>query len=79
VQCHYADFATEAISILRQGKVVVVRSIETAASCLAAIDRFYEVASSRIPMAHPASQRTSEASEIVATAHAEGRNSLLEQ
>jgi acyl-CoA synthetase (NDP forming) len=78
VQCHYADFATEAISILRQANVVVVRSIESAASCLAAIDRFYEIARGRVPVAYLASQRTSEASEIVATAQAEGRNSLLE-
>ena len=33
VQCHYAEFQTEAIDILRAADITVVRSIEIAAAC----------------------------------------------
>ncbi len=80
VQCHYAEFTTEAIDILRAGGIIVVRSIEIAAACLAGAERFHQVVaagrevtgSQPLPSAGPA------ASGIVAKAQAERRRSLLE-
>jgi len=80
VQCHYAEFATQAIDILRAGGIIVVRSIEIAAACLAGAERFHKVViadrvvvESRSPL--PASAA---ASRIVAGVRAERRCSLLE-
>jgi acyl-CoA synthetase (NDP forming) len=79
VQCHYAEFPTEAINILRAGGIIVVRSIEIAAACLAAAERFHVVSRRGRPsdeiktLTAPA-----EALSIVAGARAQKRNSLLE-
>jgi len=80
VQCHYAEFATAAIDILRAGGIIVVRSIEIAAACLAGAECYHQVviADRRVeegqspPPARPA------ASKIVAGAQAERRRGLLE-
>lgn len=80
VQCHYGEFATEAIDILRAGGIVVVRSIEIAAACLAGAHRFHEV-TSRPPAAAPLAApppRTVVADNLIASARAGGRRSLLE-
>ncbi len=80
VQCHYAEFPTEAIDILRAADIVVVRSIEIAAACLAGADEFHRIAATA-GMTKPteAAPRASEASvRLIAAARAEGRQSLLE-
>jgi acetyltransferase len=80
VQCHYAEFATEAIDILRAGDIVVVRSIEIAAACLAGAERFHQVSSAgRVPMTAPEPLPAKEAAaRLIASARTEGRSSLLE-
>ena len=80
VQCHYAEFPTEAIDILRAGDIIVVRSIEIAAACLAGAERFHQVSSaSRVPMVAPEPLPASEAAtRLIAGARTEGRSSLLE-
>ena len=80
VQCHYAEFPTEAIDILRAADITVVRSIEIAAACLAGADEFHRIAS-RAGATKPvgAAPRASEASaRLIAAARADGRQSLLE-
>ena len=80
VQCHYAEFTTEAIDILRAGDIVVVRSIEIAAACLAGAERFHQVSSAgRVPMAAPEPPPAKEsAARLIVSARTEGRSSLLE-
>jgi acetate---CoA ligase (ADP-forming) len=79
VQCHYAEFPTDAIGILRAGDIIVVRSIEIAAACLAAAERFHVVSTRGRPNAEiQAVTAADEASPIIAGAQAQGRNSLLE-
>ena len=79
VQCHYAEFPTEAINILRAGGIVVVRSIEIAAACLAAAERFHDVSTRVRPSAEAQTVAApAEALSIVAGARAQKRNSLLE-
>jgi len=80
VQCHYAEFPTEAIDILRAGGIVVVRSIEIAAACLAGAERFHRVSSAgRAPApAAPPMAASETARRLIAGARAEGRTSLLE-
>src|SRR5882757_6476723 len=80
VQCHYAEFPTEAIDILRAGDIVVVRSIEIAAACLAGAERFHQVSSAgRMPASVAPPMVASEtATRLIAGARAEGRASLLE-
>lgn len=79
VQCHYAEFATEAIDILRAADIVVVRSIEIAAACLAGAHRFHRVASgpAAAPLPPP-SRRNETAAKLISGALASGRRSLLE-
>jgi acetate---CoA ligase (ADP-forming) len=79
VQCHYAEFPTEAINILRAGGIIVVRSIEIAAACLAAAERFHVVSTRVRPSAEiQATTVPAEALPIIAGAMAKKRNSLLE-
>ncbi len=80
VQCHYAEFPTEAIDILRAADIVVVRSIEIAAACLAGADEFHRIAATAgTTKPTEAAPRASEASvKLIAAARAEGRQSLLE-
>jgi acetate---CoA ligase (ADP-forming) len=79
VQCHYAEFPTEAINILRAGGIIVVRSIEIAAACLAAAERFHDVSTRVRPSAEAQTVAApAEALSIVAGARAQKRNSLLE-
>jgi acetate---CoA ligase (ADP-forming) len=79
VQCHYAEFPTEAINILRAGGIIVVRSIEIAAACLAAAERFHVVSTRVRPSAKiQAMTAPAEALPIIAGARAQQRNSLLE-
>jgi acetate---CoA ligase (ADP-forming) len=79
VQCHYAEFPTEAINILRAGGIIVVRSIEIAAACLAAAERFHVVSTRVRPSAEiQAMTAPAEALPIIAGASAQKRNSLLE-
>jgi acetyltransferase len=79
VQCHYAEFPTEAINILRAGGIIVVRSIEIAAACLAAAERFHVVSTRVRPSAEiQAMTAPAEALPIIAGARAQNRNSLLE-
>jgi len=79
VQCHYAEFPTEAINILRAGGIIVVRSIEIAAACLAAAERFHVVSTRVRPSAEiQAVTAPAEALPIIAGARAQKRNSLLE-
>jgi len=79
VQCHYAEFPTEAINILRAGGIIVVRSIEIAATCLAAAERFHVVSTRGRPSAEiQAMTAPAEALPIIAGARAQKRNSLLE-
>ena len=80
VQCHYAEFSTQAMDILRAGDVIVVRSIEIAAACLAGAERFHRVSSAgraarsaEVPL--PASET---ARRLIGGAQSEGRRSLLE-
>lgn len=78
VQCHYAEFPTEAISILREGGIVVVRSIEIAASALAGAQRFHEVSSASAPLGGQALAESAKAARLVSRARGEGRTALLE-
>jgi acyl-CoA synthetase (NDP forming) len=79
VQCHYAEFPTEAINILRAGGIIVVRSIEIAAACLAAAERFHVVSTRVRPSAEiQAMTAPAKALPIIAGARAQKRNSLLE-
>ena len=80
VQCHYAEFQTEAIDILRAADITVVRSIEIAAACLAGAEEFHRIAiAARETKPATAAPHASEASaRLVAAARAEGRQSLLE-
>ena len=79
VQCHYAEFPTEAINILRAGGIIVVRSIEIVAACLAAAERFHVVSTRVRPSAEiQAVTAPAEALPIIAGARAQKRNSLLE-
>lgn len=79
VQCHYAEFPTEAIDILRAADIVVVRSIEIAAACLAGADEFHRIAATAGTKPTEAAPRASEASvRLIAAARADGRQSLLE-
>jgi acyl-CoA synthetase (NDP forming) len=79
VQCHYAEFPTEAINILRAGGIIVVRSIEIAAACLAAAERFHVVSTRVRPSAEVQTVAApAEALSIIAGASAQKRNSLLE-
>lgn len=80
VQCHYAEFPTEAIDILRAADIVVVRSIEIAAACLAGADEFHRIAATAgTTKPTEAAPRAGEASvRLIAAARAEGRQSLLE-
>jgi len=81
IQCHYADFETEALDILRAGDIIVVRSIEIAASCLEAEQRFHRVqARARQAQVQAAAKPGAKAAvdRIVAAVRAEGRHSLLE-
>jgi acetate---CoA ligase (ADP-forming) len=80
VQCHFAEFPCEALDILRAGGIVVVRSIEIAAACLAGADRFQGVSTPGRNVAAVAAIQTpaATASRIIAEARAQGRTSLLE-
>jgi len=78
VQCHYAEFPTEAIAILREGGIVVVRSIEIAAAALAAAQRFHEVSSAPATDAGQHVPPSAAAARLAAAATAEGRTALLE-
>ncbi|MCS0503275.1 acetate--CoA ligase family protein [Ancylobacter mangrovi] len=78
VQCHYAEFPTEAIAILREGGIVVVRSIEIAAAALAAAQRFHEVSTAPVDEAGAPPPASAEAAQLAATARTEGRSALLE-
>jgi acetate---CoA ligase (ADP-forming) len=80
VQCHYAEFSTQAMDILRAGDVIVVRSIEIAAACLAGAERFHRVSSAgRVARSAEASPPASEtARRLIGGAQSEGRRSLLE-
>ncbi len=78
VQCHYADFATDAIDILREGDIVVVRSIEIAATCLEGAQRFHDVSHADPVAAVAPSSAPQAAVNILSAAKAAGRDSLLE-
>ncbi|MCS0497706.1 acetate--CoA ligase family protein [Ancylobacter sp. MQZ15Z-1] len=78
VQCHYAEFPTEAIAILREGGIVVVRSIEIAAAALAAAQRFHEVSTAPMDEASAPTPASAEAAQLAAAARTEGRSALLE-
>lgn len=78
VQCHYAEFQTEAIDILRAADIVVVRSIELAAACLAGAERFHQVASRPMKTVPPAARRDDRVERLIAGARSTGRHSLLE-
>jgi acetyltransferase len=78
VQCHYADSHTEAIDILRAGNVIVVRSIEIAAACLAAVDRFHQVSTATPSEARPVVSPQMAATALIDGARSAGRGSLLE-
>lgn len=80
VQCHYAEFQTEAIDILRAADITVVRSIEIAAACLAGAEEFHRIATAAREMKQvTATPRASEASaRLIAAARADDRQSLLE-
>jgi acyl-CoA synthetase (NDP forming) len=77
VQCHYATFETDAIDILRAADVAVLRSIEIAASSLAAVQHYHEAIErpARVRATIPA--RSSGAARRI-IADAAPRGSLLE-
>lgn len=79
VQCHYADSHTQAIDILRAGGVIVVRSIEIAAACLAGLDRFHHIIigkhEGRLP---PKAKPQPNALATIEAARKAGRKALLE-
>ncbi|MCR0983763.1 acetate--CoA ligase family protein [Roseomonas populi] len=77
VQNHYAEWNTEAMRILRDAGIVVVRSIEVAAACLAGIEEYHR-ARQRVSAPPPPPAATEEARAIIAAARAEGRSALLE-
>ena len=79
VQCHYAEWNTEAMRIFRDAGVVVVRSIEVAAACLAGIEQYHQVLLRKAE--EPAAvtpQPKPEATAIIEAVQADGRTSLLE-
>lgn len=80
VQCHYAEFPTEAIEILRAADIVVVRSIEIAAACLAGADEFHRIAASADATKPNGTvvPPSAASARLIAAARAEGRQSLLE-
>jgi acetate---CoA ligase (ADP-forming) len=79
VQNHYADWNTEAMRILREGGIVVVRSIEIAAACLAGIEEYRRIrARKAATAASPPPKPMPEAEAILAQARAQGRTALLE-
>ncbi len=80
VQGHYAEFSTQAMDILRAGDVIVVRSIEIAAACLAGAERFHRVSSAgRAARSAEAPLSASDtARRLIGGAQSEGRRSLLE-
>ncbi len=81
VQNHYAEWNTEAMRILREAGIVVVRSIEVAAACLAGIEQYHQVrarlSAGAVPPA-PAPAPSAEARSIIAAVRADGRSALLE-
>ena len=79
VQCHYAEWSTEAISVLRAAGIPVVRSIEIAAACLAAVDHCHTAMRRRaLPSEAAVSEAFETAASVIAGARAEGRSALLE-
>ncbi|MDB5378248.1 MAG: hypothetical protein JWR00_2694 [Rubritepida sp.] len=79
VQNHYAEWNTEAMRIFREAGVVVVRSIEIAAACLAGIEQYNQVLLRKAQTTAVATPRpAAEALAIVAAVRADGRTSLLE-
>ncbi|HEV7372157.1 acetate--CoA ligase family protein [Arenibaculum sp.] len=78
VQSHYADFPTEAITILREAGILVVRSIEIAAACLAGVAEYHSILQRAPAPARAPAGPVPEVCEIIAGARAGGRTSLLE-
>ncbi|MES2710621.1 MAG: acetate--CoA ligase family protein [Pseudomonadota bacterium] len=78
VQNHYAEWNTEAMRIMRDGGITVVRSIEVAAACLAGLQAYHEA---RLRQAEPvpdAARPMPAATAILDAVRAEGRTALLE-
>src|SRR5258708_3558351 len=76
VQCHYAHVPTPAIDILRAADVMVIRSIELAASSLAAVQAYHAALAQPAAPTAPAVKPIVGASRIIEAARARG--SLLE-
>jgi len=79
VQNHYAEWNTEAMRIMRDGGITVVRSIEVAAACLAGLQAYHEARLRQRepkPTAPPAASPAALA--IVDNVRAERRTALLE-
>lgn len=79
VQNHYAEWNTEAMRIMREGGIVVVRSIEVAAACLAGLDAHHRgLARKAAAASPPVPEPAPEALAIIGAARTEGRAALLE-
>ncbi len=79
VQCHYAEWSTGAMAVLRRAGIPVVRSIEVAAACLAGLDEYHAVLRRQGLLAMPPPRApTPEGAAIIAAARAAGRTALLE-
>jgi acyl-CoA synthetase (NDP forming) len=78
VQNHYAEWNTEAMRIMREGGITVVRSIEVAAACLAGLNAYRRVLDRKAQPAAPTPAADPAASAILAQVRADGRTALLE-
>lgn len=80
VQCHYGDFESEAIRILRAGGISVIRSIEVCARALGALADYAEYL--KLPAFDPETGTSEspprEATECLAAVRAKGRTVLPE-
>ena len=80
VQCHFAESQSEGTRILREAGIPVIRSIELAARCIAAVEEYAAVL--RRPMesaaADSASKLPVDAERLIADARTAGHQALLE-
>jgi len=78
VQNHYAEWNTEAMRIMREGGITVVRSIEVAAACLAGLNTYRRVLDRKAQPAAATPAADLAASTILGQVRADGRKALLE-
>jgi acetate---CoA ligase (ADP-forming) len=80
VQCHFAESRSEGTRILREAGIPVVRSIELAARCIAAVEEYAAVLRRPVETADPASASTQcvDSERLIANAKAAGHQALLE-